>query len=413
MGAALEEPEAQETPIADPAKTSSEASQVKRPEPSSLMLGTDGSFTLGEYRSSVADDEMEVLLELKESTPERVAGDVHSEHFPAEAGSALLQLTEGGEGFRFTNGRFGERGGEHKWIRCSSKCEGTGYGGYGWCYIAGEAKAWGGCLSPGADPMSEAPPRLYTRNRISDSVTPRQHMYCKEKMWVQQDEKNRVPQCGDCESKYFLVPSQHVESKMVGTCFAISKYGPWNTAIKKAKEDGSSSPIHCSMFTNGKGMQTPYFGNKQKDEWNSDPTKSPFNPRGFVCTSGTSVQDHYSDGSLEKGFRQMRVFKATVARFVTCYTASEDAGPLRCTKQKRLGQCRSFFMRNAAFDSRVAHVPSPKSVHNWEDATKEWDQQALKLGQGFLEPDKKTDQGEQLGLGDCDAAWQERLIALM
>lgn len=269
--------------------------------------------------------------------------------------------------------------------------------------------------------MRDTPPRLYTRNRISDSVTPRQHMYCKEKMWVAQQDKDRkathqVPMCGQCKDQYFLVPSQHVESKMVGTCFAIAKYAVWNTAIKNAKEGSAGSPIKCSMFTNGKGMQTPYFGNKEKDQWDSNPTQSPYNPRGFVCTSGSSMMDHYSDGSLQKGFRQMRVFKLNIARFVTCYTASEDGGPLRCTKQKRLGKCTSFFMRNAAFDSRAAHVPSPdeKSVSNWEDATKEWDAQALKLGEGFLKPNPNgSDQEEQLGLAECDSAWQERLVALL
>lgn len=271
-------------------------------------------------------------------------------------------------------------------------------------------------MPPGADPMSETPPRLYARNRISASVTPRQHLFCKDKLWLSSAGGQRVAQCGQCENNYFLVPSQHVESKMVGTCFSISRYSQWNKAIANAKEGQDQSPIHCSIFTNGKGMQTPYFGGKKVDAWDSDPTTSPYHPRAFVCTSGSGIVDHYVDGSLEKGYRQMRVFKVYMARFVTCHTPTEDGGAMRCTKQKRIGKCTSFFMRNAAFDSRAAHVPSPNAanVTNWEQATSDWDKTALKLGSGFLEPlGNDEPQQEQLGLAPCDSAWQERLVSLL
>jgi hypothetical protein len=202
-----------------------------------------------------------------------------------------------------------------------------------------------------------------------------------------------------------------MESKMVGSCFALGKYPKWTNAITRAA-NGQSQPIDCSIFTNGQGMETSYFGGKKEDKWNSDPTRSPYNPRGFVCTSASETIDHNVNGALEKGFREMHVFKTIIARFVSCYTAQEDGGPLQCIKQKRIGSCKAYFMRNSAFDSRAAHVVSPDSNStkvDWNKATAEWDATALKKGKEEVD----TGKDPQLGLSSCTAAWKERLLSIL
>eukprot|EP00657_Telonema_sp_P-1_P006722 TRINITY_DN26120_c0_g1_i1.p1 TRINITY_DN26120_c0_g1~~TRINITY_DN26120_c0_g1_i1.p1 ORF type:complete len:137 (+),score=26.67 TRINITY_DN26120_c0_g1_i1:190-600(+) len=130
------------------------------------------------------------------------------------------------------------------------------------------------------------------------------------------------------------------------------------------------------------------------------------------CTSTSEVVDHNGAGSLEKGLRQMRVFKTSIARFVTCYTSQSDGGPLRCIKQKRIGACNAYFMRNAAFDSRAVHIASPSTNStglDWDAETKKWDATALNKGKSMLQPGAEM----SIGLSSCDTNWKERLVALM
>jgi hypothetical protein len=325
----------------------------------------------------------------------------------------LGESAETGNMFRYTNGKYGGNGGKKKWLKCQGKCKGSGYGGYGFCFTGGESKPWGGCMAPGADPADERPPRLYAKNRISGEKLPRAHRFCKdgEDMWTGNGKK-LVPSCGQCKNdNYFLVPNQHVKNKMMGTCFNINQYRQWVLAVTAAME-GRTVPLKCSIFTTGKGMRSKYFGNQYKDAWDSSPKKSPYRPRGFVCTTTSSLTDHAVTGKLSKGFRSMRVFRTTLARFVMCYTDKPDGTSLRCVKKKRVGKCRGFFMRNAGFDEKAAQVPSPSTNStgiDWRAATKAWDKKALKEGMRKIQA---SSQEGSLGFNKCSQDWNERLLAV-
>ena len=282
--------------------------------------------------------------------------------------------------------------------------------------------------------LTDAPPRLYNRNKIASSVTPRAHLFCKvhsttafalcrccvlyqEKLWIQGKDSKQVAKCGSCDENYFLVPSQHVQSKMVGTCFLIDNYRKWQQATTQVRTGftDEKKSMDCSVFTNGNGMETPYFGGAAKDKWVKTPKASAYNPRGFVCThAGDNVQ-FIAEGDLGKGFRSMRVFRFNIARFVTCVTNQEEGGMLHCTKQKRMGSCKVYFMRNAAFDSRAAHVVTPPAKGNTtRTAAAEsdaWDDLAKKTGETKIKGKDPLD-GVVIGLSKCDHTWQERLSAM-
>ena len=212
-----------------------------------------------------------------------------------------------------------------------------------------------------------------------------------------------VPGCTKCMSNdYFLVPNHHMESQMVGTCFQINQYQPWNSAVAKS-QGGTQAPMKCSVFTNGKGMKTKYFGNSETDKWDSAPKASPFNPRGFLCTSSSNVMDHTVSGKFAEKFREMRVFKATVAKFVMCYSYNAQAGGLRCVKKTRMGACNSFNIRNAAFDSGAFHIKSGNMTQA------KWDTKALVKGSESLANEVAT---SQLGRHQCNGPWRERILAV-
>lgn len=337
---------------------------------------------------------------------------VHATH----QGEHGLDLGEGLEDegvFRYTNGAYGGSGGKKKWLKCEGKCKGTGFGGYGWCYTKGENKPWGGCMAPGADPAILQPPKLYSKNHIATAKVPRAHLFCKngEELWIRRG-PTLVPACGECKSSdYFLVPNQHIKNQMVGSCFSIARYRTWMKALVAAKS-GLSSPLTCSVFTNGKGMTSQYFGNQPKDKFFYAPKKSPYNPRAFICTTTSSVSDHTVSGDLQHGYREMRVFATSVARFVMCHTASPDATHLECVKKKRLGSCKSYFMRNAAFDANAVHIPSPSSNStglDWNQAARDWDKKALIIGVHKLMKGAKSG---ALGFNDCNQDWNERILAV-
>jgi hypothetical protein len=319
--------------------------------------------------------------------------------------------------FRYTNGEYGGDGGKKKWLKCVTPCKGFGFGGYGYCFTKGANKPWGGCMAPGSDPAEERPPKLYTKNHIATSNMPRAHMFCKDgdEMWIKNGAK-LVPVCSACKNDdYFLVPNQHVKNMMVGTCFKIEQYGRWVKAVAAAMSD-ETAPMSCSIFTNAKGMTSKYFGGKNKDAWHGNPKKSRFNPRGFVCTTTSELKEHSVSGLLQKGYRQLRVFSSTIARFVMCYTDSPDKGSLKCVKKKRMGKCSSFFMRNAAFDSSAFHVPSVtgnRTNVDWKAATKAWDRKAVKLGTLKLtKGSQHAMSGKALGMNPCNHDWNERILAM-
>lgn len=385
--------------------------------PGGTLVGTEGSFIVSDLPVGDIPD-----TELGES-PDLAVAELHwgliDDLMLLDIGASNhvtpgVRLGEGtkGSAVQYTNGQFGARGGEKKGMQCITPCKGKGFGGYGWCYTAGEAKPWGGCLAQGND--MEGPPRLYHRNKIASSATPRAHLFCKEKIWLQGKDSQEVPTCGSCEDEYFLVPSQHVQSKMVGSCFRIEEYGKWKTAIQRAqgKLDDPSS-IDCSIFTNGNGMETPYFGGAKQDKWVTTPQESPFNPRGFVCTHTGNQAEFMAEGDFAKNYRSMRVFKFSIARFVSCYSNNEEGGALQCIKQKRFGSCKMHFMRNAAFDSRAAHVSmAVDNTTTTAEAQAKWDDLALQTGQEKVNGDEPTDGVVVLGLTECDHTWQERLASL-
>lgn len=434
-----------------------EAAGIADP-PSQVMLGTSGSFRLAAKDAVPKSDEEEELGEGQDMRGETLSLSEAAKHLMARAETdkdgeatvpkALLDSIirkansgqdeeshlveavhegdseeegldldlvqeEAGTMFRYTNGKYGGDGGKKKWLKCQGKCKGSGYGGYGFCFTGGESKPWGGCMAPGADPADERPPRLYAKNRISGRNLPRAHRFCKdgEDLWTRSGNK-MVAACGQCKNdNYFLVPNQHAKNKMMGTCFNINQYRRWVLAVQAAME-GRTAPLKCSIFTSGKGMRSKYFGNQYKDAWDSSPKKSPFRPRGFVCTTTSSLTDHTVTGKLSKGFRAMRVFRTTLARFVMCYTDKPDGTSLRCVKKKRVGKCRGFFMRNAGFDGKAAQVASPLANStgiDWRAATRTWDKKALKEGMRKI----KGSAGEgSLGFNKCSQDWNERLLAV-
>jgi hypothetical protein len=268
-------------------------------------------------------------------------------------------------------------------------------------------------MAPGSDPSIERPPKLYAKNRVKTANVPRAHRFCKknQQIWIR-DGAKMVPACAQCKNdNYFLVPNQHVKNMMVGACFSIAQYKLWVKSVQSAVS-GSTSPLKCSTFTNGRGMQSTFFGAKKKDSWNSAPKTTPFNPRGFVCTTASSMTDHTVSGLLKKGYREIRIFASTIARFVMCYTHSEDASSLRCVKKKRIGACKSYNIRNAAFDEKAFHLKSPSTNAtgvDWEKETKTWDKKALKLGTYKLSGEQKLG---AIGFHECDEDWSERMIAL-
>ena len=267
------------------------------------------------------------------------------------------------------------------------------------------------CVSPtpGATPSIEAPPQLYSKNRITTVGQPRAHLYCDNRnggnIWMRSGGQ-LVAGCTKCvNDDYFLVPNHHVESMMVGTCFSIDQYQPWTAAVLKS-QGGEQRAMKCSVFTNGKGMRTKYFGNADTDKWDSAPKSSPYNPRAFLCSSAAKFSDHTVSGALKDKFREMRVFSAVVAKFVMCFSHNVQAGGMKCVKKTRIGKCSSFNIRNAAFDSNAFHL---KSGTNGTQTSAGWDKAALKLGaQKLLEGSSST----QLGMHACDGAWRERILAV-
>jgi len=380
--------------------------------PQFRMLKTSGTFKLS--AGSGLPKPLEEEEDLGESEGENLRGQpsiVEAVHKGTDDGLDLGEAQTDGV-FRYTNGEYGGGGGKKKWLKCVSKCKGTGFGGYGFCLTKGEGKPWGGCMAPGADPSILVPPKLYVKNRVSTTELPRAHLFCKKDhdVWMR-DGKQLVPACSQCESEeYFLVPNQHIKNMLVGTCFRIDQYPAWIKAAQAAVDGGSAS-LKCSSFTNNAGMQSKYFGQAKKDAWNSAPKTSAYNPRGFVCTSASPLSDHSVEGLLSKGFREMQLFVTTIARFVMCYTDSEDAASLRCVKKKHIGKCKSFSLRNAAFDQNALHLKSPginATDVDWKKETKAWDAKALKLGKLKLMDSKAG----TIGLQECSEDWAERMLAL-
>lgn len=197
---------------------------------------------------------------------------------------------------------------------------------------------------------------------------------------------------------------------MVGTCFKISQYQGWVDAVQKAMQ-GETAPLECSVFTNDKGMRTQYFGNAEKDQWDSAPKDSSYNPRAFLCTSAGKVHDNTVNGMLEKGYREMKVFSTIVARFVMCHSDSADGAGMKCVKKTRIGTCESFYVRNAAFDQAAFHLPSPavnQTGIDWEAETRTWDDKALNLAATKLMEGGSA----AIGMHACDQSWHERILAV-
>jgi hypothetical protein len=377
------------------------------------MLQTSGMFTL--KSASNIPKPLEEELGESDSVSSDKPSVVEAVHDDSDAGLDLGEPPTSEGAFRYTNGAYGGGTGKKKWLKCTSKCKGTGYGGYGYCLTKGEGNPWGGCMAPGASPSSVAPPKLYRKNRVGSLESPRAHRFCKngKDLWMH-DGKQMVAACSECKSEnYFLVPNQHVKNMLVGTCFRIDQYPAWIKAVQAAL-DGSAAALQCSSFVNSAGMKSKYFGGAQKAQWDSSPRKGGYQPRGFVCTSSSSVQDHSVQGLLKKGFRRMQLFSTSVARFVMCYTNSQDATSLRCVKKKRIGRCKTFSMRNAAFDETAYHLRSPSTNStgvNWKKETTKWDAKALKLGKAKLMGDD-SDDNDSIGLQDCSEDWNERMLSL-
>jgi len=356
---------------------------------------------------------------IKRATKDRVLGGkgyvVGAVHDANPRGIRLGETAGVRGGFRYTNGVYGGNGGKEKWLKCVSACEGSGYGGYGYCSVAGEGNSWGGCMAPGSDPAVERPPRLYAKNRVTTSEQPRAHQFCDAEeggdVWFQSG-GTLVAGCNNCLNQdYFLVPNHHVENMMVGSCFKIDQYDAWVEASQVALT-GYTAPLSCSVFTNGKGMRSQYFGGQNTDEWDSAPKASPFNPRAFLCTTAGSVHDHTVEGLLSKGYREMRVFATTVARFVMCYTNTADGVAMKCVKKTRIGKCNSFYVRNAAFDQGAFHLGSPpvnQTGIDWDAATKKWDKEALTMAVTRL---MQPENSPSIGFRACDESWNERILAV-
>lgn len=338
-----------------------------------------------------------------------------ADHTDNERGIELGEGAGTGVGFRYTNGVYGGNGGKEKWLKCAGPCNGMGYGGYGYCMTDGEGNPWGGCMAPGSDPAVEQPPRLYNKNRVTSDAQPRAHKFCDSNeggdVWVQ-EEGRLIAGCNNClNENYFLVPNHHVENMMVGSCFKIDQYAGWATAAQAALA-AQTAPLECSVFTNDKGMQSSYFGGVDTDAWDSAPKESAYSPRAFLCTTANTVNDKTVNGLLSEGYRQMRVFSTTVARFVMCYTHTTEGTEMKCVKKTRIGNCKAFYIRNAAFDQGAFHLPSP-SVNqtglDWDASTAEWDNQALELA-----TNKLAEEGAATSIGyhACDENWMERLLAV-
>jgi len=395
--------------------------------PKHMMLTTSGIFTL---MAADGAPKLDSFLSVAEGdvTTDETEGLVEAYH-EGSLGLSMLELGESralsGEGveddnfeddggFRYTNGVYGGNGGKVKWLKCESKCKGKGFGGYGFCLTSGEGQPWGGCMAPGSDPAIERPPKLYEKNRVRTDEVPRAHRNCKAEhsLWVT-EKTGQVAVCSECEGEdYFLVPSRHVKNMMLGACFRIDQYQAWVDAVK-AVLDQSTVPMQCSIFSNGKGMRNMDNKGKLVDQWDSAPKTSPYNPRGFVCSTASSLTDHTVRGELKEGEREMRIFRTTIARFVMCHTNSEDAAFLRCVKKKQIGGCKQFNVRNVAFDGAAYHLKSVTLTHNgtnatdWDNETSSWDTAAYELGLSYV-----NQTGWHLGLEDCSEEWAERLLSV-
>jgi len=397
------------------------------------LLETDEFVSLGEAanilrdvgaaadpRATVSRVALDKLIQRSTAKARVIAGEAHvigaiheGDHKGLELGESAA-LKETGD-FQYTNGIYGANGGRQKWLKCESECKGSGFGGYGYCMTSGEGNPWGGCMAPGSDPGVERPPRLYTKNRITTSDQPRAHMFCDAanggQVWIQSAGK-LVAGCSSCvNDNYFMVPSHHVENMMVGSCFKIDQYEAWVKAVTSATT-GAQFSLQCSIFTTERGMTSKYFGGKTKDEWDSAPRETPYHPRGFLCVTANKVHDNTVNGLLSKGYRQMRVFATTVARFVMCHTDEPEGGDMKCVKKTRVGKCKSFYVRNAAFDQASYHLPSPAANQtglDWDSATSTWDDSALNLAATKLM--EAADDSAVIGLHECDEGWTERMLA--
>lgn len=263
---------------------------------------------------------------------------------------------------------------------------------------------------------------MYAQNRIETVQLPRAHMFCDKKnggdVWMRQ-QGNLVAGCTKCITDYFLVPNHHIESMMVGSCYKIDQYKTWVDAIKSSSE-GTVQPLACSVFTNGKGMKTAYFGGVGNDQWDNAPKASLYNPRGFVCTTASAVQDHTVDGDFVKGYRQLQLFKTIVARFVMCHTSTVDGAGMTCTKRTRIGKCHNYNIRNAAFDNNAAHLAAEApQVQNTtaglvtiKESQAQWDKRALEIASQKLSGGPKTDVVPELGVHICQGNFMERMLAV-
>lgn len=273
-------------------------------------------------------------------------------------------------------------------------------------------------MAPGSNPGAEVAPTMYSQNRIESVMLPRAHMFCdKEKggdIWMRK-QGALVAGCTKCITDYFLVPNHHIESMMVGSCYKIDQYKAWVDAINSASL-GKAKPLACSVFTNNVGMQTSYFGGVANDQWNNAPKSSQFNPRGFVCTTASEVEDHTVDGDFNEGYRQLQLFKTIVARFVMCHTGTVDGTGMSCTKRTLIGKCHNFNMRNAAFDQNAAHLAVKTGDVNSTVAAEsqpEWDARALAAArQSLVEGLQNGEAVPTIGLHVCQGNFLERMLAV-
>jgi hypothetical protein len=84
---------------------------------------------------------------------------------------------------RYTNGKFGARGGKVQFLKCISPCKGgKSMGGYGWCYVRGHPgrPAWGGCLPPGTMPSKKRRAHSRQKSRLANERTQKRQAMRKE-----------------------------------------------------------------------------------------------------------------------------------------------------------------------------------------------------------------------------------------
>jgi len=123
-------------------------------------LWTAEAAFLKERRTKMAAHAKKALANLQNQKQKELAAKKQQRQSKEAEAKANKKFTRANKvaATRYTNGKFGARGGKIKFLKCVSPCKGgKSMGGYGWCYVKGHPgrPAWGGCAPPGTMPSKK------------------------------------------------------------------------------------------------------------------------------------------------------------------------------------------------------------------------------------------------------------------